>query len=341
MVTHQMINCLLLKALFSECLSIPSPASSHMCTLELFEQGNLKNNNKQPKKINQAVKVLIYHLQPFAGTRANQKIRSMTTKLKQSGPGLIQNGPAGLSKDEAKLEKIWFYSDMILIFHINLLQIVWKTACSSHRRPTRQGQGPTSETAVVGARRMCENKALRTLLTAGGQGATWRPLEAVPSVEVAASRPSPLSLAKVILVVLGEQGVEERIDATVAVGQTCGQIVNVALGLGGEIQRGLELTKKLPNPERQEAGPEQEHNGEDQIQDLLVRELLGLLESLSLGDPVGPCQAYVQVPDYHPWSHNARAKEKGDVDFIRERAQCGLTHWLGALCHQLDANDHG
>lgn len=89
---------------------------------------------------------------------------------------------------------------------------------------------------------MCENKALRALLTAGGQGATGRPLEAVPSVEVAASRPSPLSFAKVILIVLGEQGVEERIDATVAVGQTGGQIVNVALGLGGEIQRGLELT---------------------------------------------------------------------------------------------------
>lgn len=125
---------------------------------------------------------------------------------------------------------------------LSFTSTVWKTACSYDRRPKRQGQRPTSEAAVVGARSMREDKALRALLAAGGQGTSGRTLKAVPSVEVAASRPRPLSLAEVVLVVLGEQGVEERIDATVAVGQTGGQIIYVTLGLSGEIQLGLKLT---------------------------------------------------------------------------------------------------
>lgn len=43
-------------------------------------------------------------------------------------------------------------------------------------------------------------------------------------------------LPQVLLVVLGEQRVEERVDAAVGVRQACGQVVDVALGFGGEGQ---------------------------------------------------------------------------------------------------------
>lgn len=43
-------------------------------------------------------------------------------------------------------------------------------------------------------------------------------------------------LPQVFLVVLGEQCVEERVDAAVGIGQTRGQVVDVAFGFGGEGQ---------------------------------------------------------------------------------------------------------
>ena len=115
---------------------------------------------------------------------------------------------------------------------------------------------------------MCEHEALSTLLTAG----RWRPargtLKATPPVEVAASRPGALVLPQVLLVVLGEQCVKERVDAAVGVRQTRGQVVDVTFGFGGERQPRVELIQELPDPEWQEACPEEEHDGEDQVQHL-------------------------------------------------------------------------
>lgn len=41
-------------------------------------------------------------------------------------------------------------------------------------------------------------------------------------------------LPQVLLVVLGEKRVEEWVDAAVGVRQTCGQVVDVTFGFGGE-----------------------------------------------------------------------------------------------------------
>ena len=113
-----------------------------------------------------------------------------------------------------------------------------------------------------------EHEALGALLAAGGRRAARRALEAAPAAEVAAGRPGALALAQVLLVVLGEERVEEGVDAAVAVGQAGGQVVDVALGRVGDGQRGVELAQQLPDPERQEAGPEEQHDGEDEVQHL-------------------------------------------------------------------------
>lgn len=75
-------------------------------------------------------------------------------------------------------------------------------------------------------------------------------------------------LPQVLLVVLGEQRVQKRVDAAVGIRQTRGQVVDVAFGFGGQGQRRVELTQQLPDPEGQEACPEKEHDGEDQVQHL-------------------------------------------------------------------------
>lgn len=70
----------------------------------------------------------------------------------------------------------------------------------------------------------------------------------------------------VLLVVLGQECVEERVNAAVGICQARGQVVDVTLGFGGQGQQGVELAKQLPDPEGQEARPEEEHNGEDQVE---------------------------------------------------------------------------
>lgn len=76
----------------------------------------------------------------------------------------------------------------------------------------------------------------------------------------------------VFFVVLGQKCVEERVDAAVGICQARGQIVDVTLGFGGQGQRGVELAQQLPDPEGQEACPEEEHDGEDQVQYLWEQE---------------------------------------------------------------------
>ncbi len=128
---------------------------------------------------------------------------------------------------------------------------------------------------------MREHEALSTLLTAGRRRPAWRALKAIPPVEVAASRPGSLVLPQVLLVVLGEQRVQERVDAAVGIRQARGQVVDVAFGLDGQGQRGVELTEQLPDPEGQEAGPEEEHDGEDQVQHLQGHEITEMNHELT------------------------------------------------------------
>lgn len=73
-------------------------------------------------------------------------------------------------------------------------------------------------------------------------------------------------LPHVLLVVLGQKCVEERVDAAVGICQARGQIVNITLGFGRQGHRGVELAQQLPDPEGQEACPEEEDDGEDQVE---------------------------------------------------------------------------
>lgn len=136
-------------------------------------------------------------------------------------------------------------------------------------------------------RRVREHEALCALLAAGGQRPPGRALEPVPPVEVAARGAGTLTFPQVLLVVLGEQRVEERVDAAVGVGEAGGQIVDVALGLGGEVDGGVELTQELPDPEGQETGPEQQDDGKDQVEDLENREIQDGVRTSSDRGPVG------------------------------------------------------
>lgn len=114
---------------------------------------------------------------------------------------------------------------------------------------------------------MREHEALRALLAARGRRPARRTLKAAPA-EVAARRPGAVVLPHVVLVVLGQQRVQERVDAAVGVRQARRQVVDVAFGFERQGHGGVELTQQMPDPEGQEAGPEQEDDGEDQIQHL-------------------------------------------------------------------------
>ena len=81
---------------------------------------------------------------------------------------------------------------------------------------------------------MCEHEALGALLAAGRRRPARRALESTLAAEVAAGGPRALVLPQILLVVLGEQRVQEGVDAAVGVRQTRGQVVDVALGFIGE-----------------------------------------------------------------------------------------------------------
>lgn len=72
-------------------------------------------------------------------------------------------------------------------------------------------------------------------------------------------------LPHVLLVVLGQQCVQKRVDAAVGIRQARGQVVDVAFGFQGQGHYGLE---QLPDPKGQEAYPEEEYDGEDQVEHL-------------------------------------------------------------------------
>lgn len=117
---------------------------------------------------------------------------------------------------------------------------------------------------VVAPRDGSKHKSLSAVLAASGQGASRNPLKSVPSLEVAAPTVErTLPVPQILLVVFGQQSVEERVDATVAVRQACGQVVNVPCGLLRNWEVFIILGEQLPYPERQETGPEDQHYGED------------------------------------------------------------------------------
>lgn len=116
-----------------------------------------------------------------------------------------------------------------------------------------------------------KHKALSALLTACRRWATRWLLKAIPPLEVAASGPWQFVLPHVFSVVLGQKCVEERVNAAIGICQARGQIVDVALGFEGQGKQGVELAQQLPDPEGQEACPEEKHNGEDQVQYLLKK----------------------------------------------------------------------
>lgn len=136
-------------------------------------------------------------------------------------------------------------------------------------------KAPTLQTAVVCLQGRCvsKHKALSALLTAGRWRAAWRALKAIPPVEVVACWPGQLVFPHVLLVVLGQKCVEERVDAAVGKCQACGQIVDITPGFDGQGQWGVEQGQQLPDPERQEACPKEEHDGEDQVQYLWEQEI--------------------------------------------------------------------
>lgn len=125
-----------------------------------------------------------------------------------------------------------------------------------------------------------------------------------------AAAEGPLPVLQVLPVVFGEQGVEEGVDAAVAVGQAGHQVVNALLGLGGELQGAAVESHQLPDPERQEAGPEDQHDAENHDEDLLPRGPLALLlvGRVPLGLQVGPGQACVEEADDDARGHDADRK---------------------------------
>lgn len=60
-----------------------------------------------------------------------------------------------------------------------------------------------------------------------------------------------------------------KVDAAIGICQTRGQIIDITLGFERKRKQGVELAQQLPDPEGQEACPEKDHNGEDQVQYLL------------------------------------------------------------------------
>ncbi len=77
-------------------------------------------HNKQPKKKS----ISSSHISAVAlcSDKRRSENQTQVCKTKKVWSWLIQNRPAGLSEGEGKLEKIWFYSNRIFIFHVDCLE---------------------------------------------------------------------------------------------------------------------------------------------------------------------------------------------------------------------------
>lgn len=80
-----------------------------------------------------------------------------------------------------------------------------------------------------------------------------------------------MAVFQILPVVLGEQRVQKRVDAAVAVGQTRHQVVNTRAYVRSKDQGLVVEGQKLPYPKGQEAGPEHEHDREDHYKHFLLR----------------------------------------------------------------------
>lgn len=143
---------------------------------------------------------------------------------------------------------------------------------------------------------------------------------------------APVAVLQVLPVVLGEQSVEERVDAAVAVGETGHQVVDAGVGLRGQAQGfGVVQAQQLPDPEGQKTGPEHQDNGEDHDQNLLFRWALAAASAddcVALRLQVGPGQAHIQVPDDETRGHDAGAEQDRHINFISQRGPGGCAHPL-------------
>lgn len=144
---------------------------------------------------------------------------------------------------------------------------------------------------------------------------------------------APVAVLQVLPVVLGEQRVEERVDAAVAVGQTRHQVVDAGVCVRGQVQGlGVVQRQQLPDPEGQETRPEHQHDGEDHDQHLLLRGAFPASPDhrVALWLQVGARQPDVQVSNDDARCHDAGAKQGGHVHFIGKRRPCGRAHPLYA-----------
>lgn len=142
-----------------------------------------------------------------------------------------------------------------------------------------------------------------------------------------------MPVLQVLPVVLGEQRIEERVDAAVAVGQARHQVVDAGVCVRGQAQGlGVVQRQQLPNPEGQETRPEHQHDGEDHDQHLLLRGALPASPDhrVVLWLQVSARQPDVQVSNNDARCHDAGAKEGGHVHFISEGRPRGRAHPLHA-----------
>ena len=173
--------------------------------------------------------------------------------------------------------------------------------------PTAYPQGPRGgwgrSDAETPGNRLGQCDGLSGLLAAGGHGATRAPLAAGVALREAADAHRPTGAPAVeralavVTVVLGEQRVEEGVHTAVAIGEAGGQVVDDAGGAGSERWGPAVLGKELPQPEGQEAGPEEQHDAQDEIEHPGVGQPPRLREGGPLRQPVGPGQADVEQPD--------------------------------------------
>lgn len=138
---------------------------------------------------------------------------------------------------------------------------------------------------------------------------------------------------QVLTVVLGEQCVEEGVDAAVAVGQAGHQEVDGDDGGAAPLPTLVPVeAEELPQPEGNKASPVGEHDAEDHVQHLLlgtVAGVLGVSNKSPLGPPVGPGQLGVHAADGDARGEDAGVEEDSEVHLVRPHPPRGVAHTLG------------
>lgn len=126
----------------------------------------------------------------------------------------------------------------------------------------------------------------------------------------------PMLVPKILAVVPGQQDIKEGVDATIAVGQAGDQVVDILLDVERQPQGTVVEGHQLPDPEGQEAGPEDQHDGEDQDEDFLAGGALGprLARRVLLRLQVSGGQAGVEAANEQPGGQDAGAEKNRQVE---------------------------